>query len=248
MSNFECTQCGLCCLGIGEIVTMKDQISRYGFRVKNEVVGETNAVLITPEYRELFDSDKSIQNEHSSACFFVRKRSDGKYVCTIHPGRLLICKDYHCCTARISKNGEEVARVKGRVSIVTKDEHLKEIWLEGVQKHPSPERKYIDELLKSQGYSVLFYDSEWVSCESGKSSLHRWKRGETRREMQVLYSLKIFYHQWERGEKSCLSFLPEGTSYQRAWNLKSNRSWMCWWTKGRLHQHWKYYLITKPIH
>ena len=127
MSTFECTQCGLCCLGIGEIVRMDRQISKYGFYVKNEVVGETKAVLITPEYRDLFDNDHSVQEEHKAACFFVRRRPDGKYVCTIHPGRLFICKDYHCCAARISKNGVEVGRVKGKVSLVTKDETLKEI-------------------------------------------------------------------------------------------------------------------------
>ena len=67
MSTFECTQCGLCCLGIGEIVRMDRQISKYGFYVKNEVVGETKAVLITPEYRDLFDNDHSVQEEHKAA-------------------------------------------------------------------------------------------------------------------------------------------------------------------------------------
>ena len=66
MSTFECTQCGLCCLGIGEIVRMDRQISKYGFYVKNEVVGETKAVLITPEYRDLFDNDHSVQEEHNA--------------------------------------------------------------------------------------------------------------------------------------------------------------------------------------
>ncbi len=160
MSNFECTQCGLCCLGIGEIVTMQRQISRYGFYVKNEIVGETKAALITPEYRDLFENDHSIQEEHRSACFFVRRRADGKYVCTIHPYRLFICKDYHCCAARIFRNGEEIGRVKGRVSLVSQDEELKEMWRELVQKHPDPSREYIDELLRSKGYSVIFYDGE----------------------------------------------------------------------------------------
>lgn len=90
----------------------------------------------------------------------MRKRADGKYVCTIHPYRLFICKDYHCCTARISKNGQEVARVKGRVSLVTKDDELKAIWLAGVQKHPDPKPGYIEQLLSNHGYSILFYDGE----------------------------------------------------------------------------------------
>ena len=112
------------------------------------------------EYRDLFDNDHSVQEEHKAACFFVRRRPDGKYVCTIHPGRLFICKDYHCCAARISKNGVEVGRVKGKVSLVTQDETLKEIWREGVQKQPDKSREEITALLHGHGYSVLFYDGE----------------------------------------------------------------------------------------
>lgn len=160
MGMFECTQCGLCCLGISEIVRMDRQISKYGFYVKNEVVGETKAVLVTPEYRELFDTNHSIQAEHKTACFFVRKRTDGKFVCTIHPNRLFICKDYHCCTARISKNGEEIGRVKGKFSLVTMDETLKNIWLESVQKQSRKSREEIISLLHDQGYLIIFYDGE----------------------------------------------------------------------------------------
>jgi hypothetical protein len=139
---------------------MDHQVSKYGFYVKNEVVSEIKAIFITPEYRELFDTDHSIQKEHKTSCFFVRKRADGKFVCTIHPARLPICKDYHCCAARISKNGEEVGRVKGRHSLVTRDETLKRIWLDGVQKQPEKSRKEIISLLHGRGYSILFYDSE----------------------------------------------------------------------------------------
>ena len=158
--NFECTQCGLCCLGIGEVVRMDKQLSQYGFIVKNEVVREMRQALITPEYRDLFDNDHSVQEQNRSACFFVRRKPDGKYVCTIHPYRLFICKDYHCCAARIYKNGKEAGRVKGRVSIVTKDEELKDIWRENVQKHPDPSPEYIESVMGGHGYSILFYDGE----------------------------------------------------------------------------------------
>lgn len=158
--NFECTQCGLCCLGIGEIVRMDKQLSRYGFVVRNEVVHEVKQALITPEYRDIFDNDHSVQQENPSACFFVRRRADGKFVCTIHPYRLFICQDYHCCAARIFKEGVEAGRVKGRVSLVSKDTELADIWREGVQKHSDPSREYIDELLRKHGYSILFYDGD----------------------------------------------------------------------------------------
>ncbi|MDO5843790.1 MAG: hypothetical protein Q4Q53_01415 [Methanocorpusculum sp.] len=158
--EFECLQCGLCCLGIGEIVRMDSQISQYEFVVKNEVVSEQRNAVITPEYRELFDSDKSIQEEHRAACFFVRKRADGKFVCTIHPYRLFICKDYGCCTARIYKDGKEVGRIKNKFSLVTKDDVLREIWLENVQKTDNSTQKHVDDVLKSHGYSGVFYGSD----------------------------------------------------------------------------------------
>ena len=50
--------------------------------------------------------------------------------------------------------------MKGKVSLVTKDERLKEIWREGVQKQPDKSREEITALLHGRGYSVLFYDGE----------------------------------------------------------------------------------------
>ncbi len=158
--NFECTQCGLCCLGIGEIVRMDKQLSRYGIVVRNEVVRDTRQALITPEYRELFERDHSVQEEHPSACFFVRRRADGKYVCTIHPYRLYICHDYHCCAARIYRDGSECGRVKGKVSLVSSDEQLCTIWRECVQMQADMSHDQIEAMLKTHGYSILYYDGD----------------------------------------------------------------------------------------
>ena len=158
--NFECTQCGLCCLGINSIVKMDKQLSRFGFVVKNDIVRETHQALITPEYRELFENDHSVQEQNPSACYFVRKRPDGKYVCTIHPYRLTICGSYHCCSARISKNGAEVGKVKGKFSLVTKDEGLTSLWHQKVMEAQEPSREFIEKILGENGYTILFYDGE----------------------------------------------------------------------------------------
>ena len=158
--NFECIQCGKCCLGIGSIVKMERQLSRFGFVVKNDVVKEMRQALITPEYREIFESDHSIQEQHPAACYFVRRLPTGKYVCTIHPYRLLICSSYHCCSARISRNGEEVGKVKGRVSPESKDENLLSLWREKITPADDPTQEYIASVLKDGGYEVLFYDGE----------------------------------------------------------------------------------------
>lgn len=157
---FECSQCGLCCLGIGEIVRMDRKISEYRYTVINEVVREEREAEITPEYREIFDNDKSIQKEHPAACFFVRKRADGKYVCTIHPYRLFICKDYCCCRARIYKSGAEAGKVKGLYTIITKDENLKKLWYENVQMNKNADDKFTESILKKFGYTIQFYDNE----------------------------------------------------------------------------------------
>jgi len=157
--NFECIQCGLCCLGIGTIVKMEKQISRYGFVVKNEVVREMHQALITPEYRELFETDHSVQEKNPNACFFVRRLPTGKYVCTIHPYRLLICGSYHCCTARINKEGKEVGKIKGKVSLVSQDEELVRIWHEEIMKSTEdPTNDFIRNVVEFHGYSILFYD------------------------------------------------------------------------------------------
>ena len=157
--KFECLQCGLCCLGIGSIVKMEKQLSRYGFVVKNDIVREMRQALVTPEYREIFENDHSVQEKHPSACYFVRCLPNGKYVCTIHPYRLLICGSYHCCTARINKDGKEVGKIKGRFSLVTKDEELIKIWHENVMaSSENPTSADIETILRKYGYSILFYD------------------------------------------------------------------------------------------
>lgn len=159
--NFECIQCGLCCLGINSIVKMDRQLSRFGFVVINDLVRETHQALITPEYRELFESDHSVQEENPSACYFVRRRADGKYVCTIHPYRLTICGSYHCCSARINKDGLEVGKLKGRFSLVSKDEFLISLWHEKIMKmEKDPTHEDIESILSENGYSILFYDGE----------------------------------------------------------------------------------------
>ena len=158
--SFECIQCGKCCLGIGSIVKMERQLSKFGYVVKNDVVKEMRQALITPEYREIFENDHSVQEQHPSACFFVRRLPTGKYVCTIHPYRLLICSSYHCCSARISKDGAEVGKVKGRVSLESKDEILLELWREKITSDDDPSREYIASVLAEAGYEVLFYDGE----------------------------------------------------------------------------------------
>ncbi len=158
--NFECIQCGKCCLGIGSIVKMDKQLSKYGYVVKNDVVKEMRQALVTPEYRELFDNDHSVQEKHPSACFFVRRLPTGKYVCTIHPYRLLICSSYHCCSARINRGDVEVGKVKGRVSLESKDETLLELWRERILSQDDPTQEYISSVLDEAGYQILFYDSE----------------------------------------------------------------------------------------
>jgi len=159
--NFECTQCGLCCLGINSIVKMDRQLSRFGYVVKNDIVRETHQALITPEYRELFESDHSVQEQNPSACFFVRKRVDGKYVCTIHPYRLTICGSYHCCSARISKDGIEVGKIKGKYSLVSKDDVLGTLWHEKIMNNSMTlSRDEIAAVLAEHGYTILFYDGE----------------------------------------------------------------------------------------
>lgn len=160
--NFECIQCGLCCLGINSIVKMDRQVSQFGFVVINDIVREMHQVLITPEYRDLFEHDHSVQEQNPSACYFVRRRkTDGKYVCTIHPYRLTICGSYHCCSARISRDGAEVGKIKGKYSLVTKDAHLQSVWHDFIMNtNDDPSREEIAAVLAKSGYSILFYDSE----------------------------------------------------------------------------------------
>lgn len=159
--NFECIQCGKCCLGIGSIVKMDKQLSKYGFVVKNDVVREMRQCLVTPEYRDIFDNDHSVQKKYPSACYFVRRLENGKYVCTIHPYRLHICSTYHCCSARILKNGVEVGKIKGKASLESKDEALIALWNDKIiSQSEIPAEDVISKYLNDAGYEAIFYSGE----------------------------------------------------------------------------------------
>jgi len=169
--EFVCEQCGLCCLGIGEIIRMDDQLSDYVFLVKNEVDKKMHLVLVSPEYRDIFDNDHSLQEQNKFACFFVRRKKDGLFVCTINSSRLcyrlFLCKEHQKCVAVISKNGEEVARIKGRMFLETEDRLLTKLWREYILKLPDPGHRYIEHLLNIHGYTVLFYESMYFERKIG---------------------------------------------------------------------------------
>ncbi|HJJ35616.1 MAG TPA: hypothetical protein O0X27_00410 [Methanocorpusculum sp.] len=82
-------------------------------------------------------------------------------MCTIHPYRLTVCGSYHCCSARISKDGVEVGKIKGKFSLVSKDDVLVTLWHEKIMNNTAdiPHDK-IAAVLAENGYTILFYDGE----------------------------------------------------------------------------------------
>jgi len=135
MTAFECNLCGKCCMHAGgALIEVEKRLTSRDFLCRQKVVGGTFRARIEEEFLDAF-RDTTEADRHPSWCPFLRPLPGerGKYVCTIHNTRPLICRSYICCTMRIfDSSGQEAGKVKGRRSLETTDADLARFWAEGV--------------------------------------------------------------------------------------------------------------------
>ncbi|WP_243670150.1 YkgJ family cysteine cluster protein [Methanoculleus chikugoensis] len=135
MTAFECNLCGRCCMQAGgALIEVEKRLTSRDFLCRQKVVGGTFRARVEERFLDTF-RETSENDRHPSWCPFLRPLPEerGKYVCTIHNSRPLICRSYICCTMRIfDSGGREAGRVKGgRRSLVTEDAALRRCWDEG---------------------------------------------------------------------------------------------------------------------
>ncbi len=135
MAEFVCTQCGKCCISLGRYISIERHISPVRFYCHVGVSGESIPVTVSPEHRELHTQG----NNPPGSCLFLRKvPENGGYVCTIHPFRPSICREFKCRTMIIfDKEGKEAGSVAGKISLTTPDTQLRALWdeLVATRKH-----------------------------------------------------------------------------------------------------------------
>ncbi len=165
MTAFECNLCGKCCMQAGgALIEVEKRLTSRDFLCRQKVVGGTFRARVEERFLDAF-ADASENRKHPSWCPFLRPLpgEEGKYACTVHNSRPLICRSYSCCTMRIfNADGEEVGRVKGRRSLDTTDAVLRRCWDEGVSPLAIDDdivwRDEVARVLGQSGYRVEAYE------------------------------------------------------------------------------------------
>ena len=165
MTAFECTLCGKCCMHAGgHLIEVDKRLTSRDFLCRQKIVGGTFRARVEERFLDAF-KDTTESNKHQSWCPFLRglPGEEGKYVCTIHNSRPLVCRSYTCCAMRIfAGDGQEVGRVKGRRSLVTEDEALARCWKESVAPLAIDDdtfwRSEVAGILGRAGYQVEAYE------------------------------------------------------------------------------------------
>lgn len=153
--------CGKCCMGMGRYVKITGMIGQNRYAVQHTMSGEFCYATVEPRFR-----NEIKKGEDMGWCpFLCEVEEDGcrKYYCAIYDTAPKFCKDFQCCRARIlDANGTEKGEIKGRRTLVTEDENLKEIWDSNKEVNDiTDEAKWAEmmgEILKNKGYSLVVYE------------------------------------------------------------------------------------------
>ncbi|HOI13623.1 MAG TPA: YkgJ family cysteine cluster protein [Methanoculleus sp.] len=165
MTAFECTLCGKCCMNAGSaLIEIEKRLTSRDFLCRQKVVGGTFRARVEERFLDVF-RDTAENDAHPSWCPFLRPlpEDEGKYICTIHDSRPLICRSYACCAMRIfTSDGREAGKVKGRRSLDTEDAALRRCWEESVAPLGTDDdiawRSEVAGILGRAGYRVEAYE------------------------------------------------------------------------------------------
>src|SRR5512137_1274054 len=96
---FDCRQCGLCCMFLGDYIVIERQTGPFSFECESVSTGTPFAAEIDEDKRTIF-SDFSFPEENPAAFRFLRP--DGNLLrCTIHRDSPAQCKFYRCVVMRV---------------------------------------------------------------------------------------------------------------------------------------------------
>ncbi|MDV4342616.1 YkgJ family cysteine cluster protein [Methanoculleus sp. YWC-01] len=165
MTAFECTLCGKCCMNAGgQLIEIEKRLTSRDYLCRQKVVGGTFRARVEERFLDAF-RDTAENDAHPSWCPFLRglPGEEGKYICTIHDSRPLICRSYVCCAMRIfAPDGREAGKVKGRRSLDTEDAVLRRCWEESVVPLGTDDdlvwRSEVAGILGRAGYRVEAYE------------------------------------------------------------------------------------------
>ncbi|MDD4127221.1 MAG: YkgJ family cysteine cluster protein [Methanomicrobium sp.] len=162
MAEFVCTLCGRCCMGMGRYVKITGRMSPEKYAVFHELSNEIFYPIVMRQYRDEFSLDER-ETPLEWCPFLLEKNSSGEYHCAVHDTIPSFCRKFKCYIYKIYNSDRNYAgEVKGKSTLVSKDESLKKIWDDDVMKYPidnlSLWKKNMFSVLETKGYIVEEYD------------------------------------------------------------------------------------------
>jgi len=157
---FRCQQCGECCSSMGSVIGIREQTGPFEFRLWFMITGEERQVRVDPDKRNLFSS-QDILKSRPMACPFLRERTPGTVICTVHSTRPDLCRQYSCFRILVcGRRGERLGRVMDNTRyFTTMDRELRAVWdTEIAPITIADEARWEEEvarILSAAGYRVL---------------------------------------------------------------------------------------------
>jgi uncharacterized protein len=157
---FRCQQCGECCSSMGDVIGIREETGPFGYLIWYKITGEERHVWIDPDKQELFLSH-DIAKRRPMACPFLRERSPGAAICTVHYTRPELCRQYACFRILIlGPGGERLGRVVDASRyFTTMDSGLRSVWdreIAGCEIGDEAEwEAFVDRVLSEAGYRII---------------------------------------------------------------------------------------------
>lgn len=156
---FFCQQCGECCSSMGEVIGIREQAGPTEFVIWFKITGEERRVWIDPEKQDLFFS-QDILGHRPMACPFLRERSTGSAICTVHYTRPDLCRQYGCFRILVlGPDGTRLGRVvEGSRYFITMDPNLRALWdreIAGAEIADDLWETFVERILVRAGYRVV---------------------------------------------------------------------------------------------
>lgn len=145
---------------MGNVIGIREQTGPSEFRIWYTITGEERRVWLDPDKQELFFR-QDIRKIRPMACPFLRERSPGSAICTVHYTRPDLCRQYACFRILVlGPRGERLGRVVDASRyFTTMDPELRACWdREIAGMHIADEalwEEHVERVLSAAGYRII---------------------------------------------------------------------------------------------
>ncbi len=145
---------------MGDVIGIRERTGPFEFLIWYKITGEERRVWIDPDKKDLYLA-QDIGKSRPMACPFLRERSSGSAICTVHYTRPDLCRRYACFRILVlGPEGERLGRViEGSRYFTTTDPELRALWEREIAGVEIPDEEvfeeYVERVLSGAGYRVI---------------------------------------------------------------------------------------------